>query len=133
MEDTENKETSSKTEDFEKTEKKAFKDKFLDFIDKSVDSSKRGIKKAGEKINDFGDRSVQKIELSQQKSKLEKLYNEFGKECFLAFDKQEPPLSAAPDNSENSKIQNLYARIKNLTNDIAAREKKLSDKENQKS
>ena len=129
MGNTENKENSSKTDASEKTEKKAFKEKFLDFIDKSVDSSKRGIKKAGEKINDFGDRSVQKIELSQQKSKLEKLYKEFGKICFLELDKQDALAGSALGNSENSQIQDFYSRIKTLSNDISSREEKLSEKE----
>ena len=103
----------------------SFKTKFFDFLDKSVNASKNGLKTAGQKISDFGDKSVQKIELSQQKSKLETLYKAFGKEAYAY-------LSASKNSSltlQTQEIKDLYNQIKTLQKDISAREKKLAQAE----
>lgn len=106
-----------------------FKTKFFDFLDKSVNVSKNGLKTAGQKISDFGDKSVQKIELSQQKSKLETLYKAFGKESYAY-------LSASKNSiltSQTQEIKDLYNQIKTLQKDISAREKKLAQAEEKSS
>lgn len=106
-----------------------FKTKFFDFLDKSVNVSKNGLKTAGQKISDFGDKSVQKIELSQQKSKLETLYKAFGKESYAY-------LSASKNSiltSQTQEIKDLYNQIKTLQKDISEREKKLAQAEEKSS
>lgn len=106
-------------------QKESFKTKFFGFLDKSVNVSKKGLKTASQKISDFGDKSVQKIELSQQKSKLESLYKTFGKECYTY-------LSGSKDaslTSQTEQIKTLYNQVNELLKDISVREKKLTQEE----
>lgn len=106
-------------------QKESFKTKFFGFLDKSVNVSKKGLKTASQKISDFGDKSVQKIELSQQKSKLESLYKTFGKECYTY-------LSSSKDaslTSQTEQIKTLYNQVTELLKDISVREKKLTQEE----
>ena len=50
----------------------AFVDKMKDFFDKSVEASKSAFEKAGDAVQDFGDKSVAKIEIKKLEAKLEK-------------------------------------------------------------
>ncbi|MCR4790804.1 MAG: hypothetical protein K5839_06960 [Treponemataceae bacterium] len=57
----------------------AFFDKMKDFLDKGVEASKSAFDKAGEQIQDFGDKSVTRIEIKKLESKLEKIHAQIGK------------------------------------------------------
>lgn len=124
----ETKDTNETNKTNDTNQKESFKTKFFDFLDKSVNVSKKGLKTASQKISDFGDKSVQKIELSQQKSKLESLYKTFGKECYTY-------LSASKDaslTSQTEQIKTLYNQVNELLKDISVREKNLLKKKNLK-
>lgn len=73
---------SEKEDGAEKKQKKfLFGKQILAFLDKGVEASKKGIKSAGDAISDFGDKSVTKIENTQLKSKIEKIYRDLGEYC----------------------------------------------------
>ena len=63
----------------------AFMDKVKDFMDKGVEVSKSALSKAGEAVQDFGDKSVTKIEIKKLENKLEKLICELGSYVFDKF------------------------------------------------
>ena len=63
-------ETSSSKTLFAKTLKQ--------YLDKSVEVSKKGLKSAGSAISEFGDKSVNKIDIVQLKNRLVKKYQELG-------------------------------------------------------
>lgn len=58
--------------------KKLFAKTLKQYLDKSVEVSKKGLKTAGSAISEFGDKSVNKIDIVQLKSRLEKKYQELG-------------------------------------------------------
>ena len=60
----------------------AFVEKMKNFFDKSVEVSKSAFEKAGDAVQDFGDKSVTKIEIKKLETKLEKQYAEIGKFIF---------------------------------------------------
>ena len=66
----EEKETVSGKKEFAKTLKQ--------YLDKGVEASKKGLKNAGTAISEFGDKSVNKIDIVQLKNRLEKKYQELG-------------------------------------------------------
>ena len=101
-----------------------FGKKFKEFMDKSVAASKQGFKNCGEKITDFGDKSVQKIELSGQKSKLEKLYRDFGKAVFEKASNG----SGASVSLKNAEMTKYMEDIKALLEDVKISEEKLDVK-----
>lgn len=58
--------------------KKLFAKTLKQYLDKSVEVSKKGLKSAGSAISEFGDKSVNKIDIVQLKSRLVKKYQELG-------------------------------------------------------
>lgn len=58
--------------------KKLFAKTLKQYLDKGVEASKKGLKTAGSAISEFGDKSVNKIDIVQLKSRLEKKYQELG-------------------------------------------------------
>ena len=48
------------------------------YLDKGVEVSKKGLKTAGSAISEFGDKSVNKIDIVQLKNRLAKKYQELG-------------------------------------------------------
>lgn len=58
--------------------KKLFAKTLKQYLDKGVEASKKGLKTAGSAISEFGDKSVNKIDIVQLKSRLEKIYQELG-------------------------------------------------------
>ena len=102
--------------------KKSFKEKFFSFLDKTVSVSKQGFKTAGEKISDFGDKSVQKFEISQQKNNLDKLYKELGKTVYSVLSKSK----FASVTQKSEEITDLYKQIEALSKDIVTRQDNLS-------
>ena len=81
---------SEETKAEEKPKKKPLVDpevgkRILDFIDKGVEASKKGIHTASVAINKFGDKSVTHIELAQLKVRLEREYTAFGKTVYASL------------------------------------------------
>ena len=58
--------------------KKIFAKTLKQYLDKGVEASKKGLKTAGSAISEFGDKSVNKIDIVQLKNRLEKKYQELG-------------------------------------------------------
>ncbi len=58
--------------------KKLFAKTLKQYLDKSVEVSKKGLKSAGSAISEFGDKSVNKIDIVQLKNRLVKKYQELG-------------------------------------------------------
>lgn len=58
--------------------KKLFAKTLKQYLDKSVEVSKKGLKSAGSAISEFGDKSVNKIDIVQLKNHLVKKYQELG-------------------------------------------------------
>lgn len=97
------------------SKKLSFKEKFFRFLDKSVESSKKAFYKAGEKISDFSDKSVLKIEVSRLNGKLEKLYARLGEFVF------EKHISAKPSAADLSALNSYYMQIEELLSEIEAK------------
>lgn len=93
----------------------------LDYIDRGVEASKKGLKSAGNALSEFGDKSVLKIELSQLKSQLAKNYTELGKTCYkiLRGDNQ-GELSTG-----NAEIVKLLDAVEKTEENIAKHEEAL--------
>lgn len=58
--------------------KKLFAKNLKQYLDKGVEVSKKGLKTAGSAISEFGDKSVNKIDIVQLKNRLAKKYQELG-------------------------------------------------------
>ena len=58
--------------------KKLFAKNLKQYLDKGVEVSKKGLKSAGSAISEFGDKSVNKIDIVQLKNRLAKKYQELG-------------------------------------------------------
>lgn len=58
--------------------KKLFAKNLKQYLDKGVEVSKKGLKSAGSAISEFGDKSVNKIDIVQLKNRLVKKYQELG-------------------------------------------------------
>lgn len=58
--------------------KKLFAKTLKQYLDKSVEVSKKGLKSAGSAISEFGDKSVNKIDIVHLKNHLVKKYQELG-------------------------------------------------------
>lgn len=100
--------------------------------DKVIESSKKGLKSAGSAINEFGDKSVLRIELSQLKSKLSKIYGEFGEWTVAALEDGD----SASIGKDDPKVAEYLAQIKSIREniekheaDIAAKKEAASDAE----
>ncbi|MCR5699680.1 MAG: hypothetical protein K6G52_08580 [Treponemataceae bacterium] len=63
----------------------AFFEKMKEFMDKSVSASKSAFDKAGDAVQNFGDKSVTKIELKKLETQLEKKYAQIGKFAYEFF------------------------------------------------
>lgn len=119
MEGEENKSTDKKAEFNKKTGEVG--KKILQYIDKGVVLSQKGLKSAGKAISAFGDKSVQRIELSQLKKKLDKEYYSLGK---FVCDK----FSEFPDSeitAGDSDIKAFMDKIASISDDIKKHEDAL--------
>lgn len=93
--------------------------------DKVIASSKKGLESAGSAINEFGDKSVLRIELTQLKSKLGKLYKEFGE---YAAESLSAGTLDAIDNSD-LKTADFLNQIKSVQENIAKHEEEIAAKQ----
>ncbi len=99
-----------------------FGKKVMDYFDKGLKASYKGLKNAGVVLSEFGDKSVIKIDISKLRSKLEKLYREIGK---LTTDKL---LSNESDaiTKDTEEISDKIAEVAEIKNKIRAKEEELS-------
>ncbi|MBQ0040377.1 MAG: hypothetical protein KBS64_08125 [Treponema sp.] len=97
------------------------KKELKDFFDSSLEASKKGLKKAGIAISEFGDTSVIKIDITKYKVKLEKKYEELGKLCAkLLIDEKKASFA-----KKDEDVAALLESIKQLKDKVAAKEKEL--------
>lgn len=103
----------------------SFLDKVKGAVDKGVEVSKDAFTKAGSAVQDFGDKSVLRIEIKQLESKIEKSMISLGNKAFES-------LSADPSvaiSLENAEISEIVTQIKSYQKDIEQREAELNEKE----
>ncbi len=114
--------------DMEKKEKGEGKQNFgktiLDYIDRGVEASKKGLKSAGDALSDFGDKSVLKIELSQLRTQLVKNYTELGKACYKIL-RGENAGEGSHLSSDNTEIVSLLDAVSKTEENIARHEEAL--------
>lgn len=120
MEDEENK-TADKKEEFSRKTGEVGK-KILEYIDKGVVLSQKGLVSAGKAISAFGDKSVHRIELAQLKKKLSKEYYSLGKFLYDKFSNFEDAEVTAAD----ADIKAFMENISKIQDDIKIHEDMLS-------
>lgn len=101
-----------------------FKRELKDFFNTSFKFSKKGLKKAGEAISDFGDTSVIKIDIAKYNLKLEKNYLELGKLCAESFTKGKK----ASISKKDEDVVKILESIEKLRKSIEDAENKLNPK-----
>ena len=110
---------SAKKIDSEKTEK-IMKD-LKGLWDSGVAAAKKGIKKSGNAISEFGDYSVMKIDSAKYAVQIEKKYYELGKICAgLFFDSEKASVTRKSEG-----VSEKLEEIKDLMEKISAIEKEL--------
>lgn len=99
----------------------AFVEKMKSFFDKSVDASKSAFEKAGDAVQEFGDKSVTKIEIKKLETKLEKQYEKFGKFVY-EFSLSENDFAGLKDSDEYKTqlddIKSILDEIETKKNEI---------------
>lgn len=101
----------------------AFLDKMKEYFDKGLEVSKDAISKAGDAVQDFGDKSVVRIEIKQLESKLNKEYASLGTQVFGLYKADQ----SSPLSFDNGQISGIIAEIQRLTDEIDARKAALSE------
>jgi len=94
-----------------------------DYLDKGVEVSKDAISKAGEKVADFGEKSVVRIEISQLESKAQKELLALGT---LIYEKLSVKGEASVEKSD-SEITSALAVIDKLRAEIESRKSELDE------
>ncbi|MBR5866798.1 MAG: hypothetical protein IKZ04_02695 [Spirochaetaceae bacterium] len=106
----------------------AFLEKMKEYFDKGIEVSKDAITKASGAVQDFGDKSVVKIEIKQLESKLNKEYISLGNQVYnLYLQNKDEPLSY-----DNAYVSGVLAEITRLTQEIEARKNSLKETEEEK-
>lgn len=100
----------------------AFLDKMKNYLDKGVEVSKDAFSRAGTAVQDFGDKSVLRIEKKQFESKLEKEYISLGKQCFTLIKKDGEKSIEADD----GRISGIIAEIERINIEIEKRDEQIS-------
>lgn len=97
-------------------------EKVKDFLHKAKDASKSAFDKAGDKVQEFSDKSVTHIEIKKLESALDKKYTELGKLVFELIKKNALTVSA-PEDSE--KVKAFESEIDNLLDQKKQKEDSL--------
>lgn len=100
--------------------KKLFAKTLKQYLDKSVEVSKKGLKSAGSAISEFGDKSVNKIDIVQLKSRLEKKYQELGQAVAEQLAEDGIPIS-----KDSLVVSEKLSSIKELKEKIHEKEEAL--------
>ncbi len=103
----------------------AFMDKVKDFMDKGVEVSKNALSKAGEAVQDFGDKSVTRIEIKKLESKLDKLICELGSYVFSKFTSE----NVENVNVSDEKIASIINSVNEVKSQIASKTEELEKKD----
>jgi hypothetical protein len=93
------------------------------YFDKGVQASKQAIDKAGDAVQDFGDKSVVRIELKQLESKKETKISELGKKVYTVLSRNKQTVLTV----ESSEIAQLITELKKTDRDINKCKKVLSE------
>ena len=107
--------------------KKLFAKNLKQYLDKGVEVSKKGLKTAGSAISEFGDKSVNKIDIVQLKNRLAKKYQELGQA--VAEQLAEDGISISKDSIV---VSEKLSSIKELKEKIHEKEEALKKYEKQK-
>lgn len=102
--------------------KKLFAKTLKQYLDKSVEVSKKGLKSAGSAISEFGDKSVNKIDIVQLKNHLVKKYQELGQ--VVAEQLAEDGISISKDSLVVSEKLSAINELKEKINEKEASLKK---------
>ncbi|AEE17159.1 hypothetical protein [Treponema brennaborense] len=100
----------------------AFLNKMKDYLDKGVEVSKDAFSKAGEAVQDFGDKSVLRIEIKQLEGKLNREYESLGEHVYGFFETN----AAESLSADDSEISGILAEIKRLRAEMEKREDSLA-------
>ena len=99
--------------------------KVKSWFSKSAKASKQAFEKAGDKVQDFTDRSVLKVEKKQLETKRESYYSLLGKNLYELFVKDEVELTVKNDEDKKSLIS-LKNEIESLSEQIEEKEKEIN-------
>ena len=99
------------------------KNKVKDLFTRGTQASKEALEKAGDKVQDFTDKSVTKIEIHKLETKRDCKYEEMGLKLSQMLLQG---ASITCENVEDIKILNdIHEEIKNLSEQIREKEKEL--------
>ena len=99
------------------------KNKVKDLFTRGTQASKEALEKAGDKVQDFTDKSVTKIEIHKLEAKRDCKYEEMGLKLSQMLLQG---ASITCENVEDIKILNdIHEEIKNLSEQIREKEKEL--------
>lgn len=99
------------------------KNKVKDLFTRGTQASKEALEKAGDRVQDFTDKSVTKIEIHKLETKLDCKYEEMGLKLSQMLLQG---ASITCENVEDIKILNdIQEEIKNLSEQIREKEKEL--------
>lgn len=101
----------------------AFLDKVKEYFDKGIEVSKDALSKAGDAVQDFGDKSVVRIEIKQLESKLNKEYSSLGTQVYNLYSANKDE----PLRFDDAHISGVLDEIQRLLNEIDARRNALQD------
>jgi len=101
----------------------AFIDKMKDYFSKGVEVSKDALSKAGDAVQDLGDKSVLMIEIKQFESKLNKEYVSLGQQVYSIYHENGDELVKFDD----AQVSGIIAEIKRLRAEISVRKEKIQE------
>lgn len=101
----------------------AFLDKMKDYFSKGVEVSKDALSKAGDAVQDLGDKSVLLIEIKQYESKLNKELLSLGQQVYSIYHENGDELVKFDD----VQVSGIIAEIKRLKAEIAVRREKIQE------
>ncbi len=104
-----------------------FVEKAKELFGKGTEVSKKAVKDAGNAIQEFSDKSVLKLEIKKLESNRKDTCSEFGEYTFGLFKDSDSVQKS------DEKIKAFLDKILEIDNNIAIKEKALSDLEEKKS
>lgn len=100
----------------------ALMEKMKEYLEKSVEASKDAFSKAGDAVQDFGDKSVLKIEIKQINSRLNREYRSLGTQIYRLYSENHETEIAFSD----ARISGILEEIGRLQDEISRRETALN-------
>lgn len=118
---------SAKKNDSEKTDR-IIKD-LKGLWDSGIAAAKKGLKKSGDAITEFGDFSVMKIDSAKNTVQLEKKYNELGKICAGIFFESDKATVTRKSEGVAEKLDEIKALLEKVSGPEKEFEKPSKDKD----